>query len=77
MNNEWKTVKECVPEKENFVLVWRIKRKKYCVAKIQTIDFGQDGGLIDCWVTEHSNIHDMELEDMWFPFPNIKIKYEI
>lgn len=61
------------PEYGVFVVVFRHTRNKYMIAKLTKFKCEDGGDRIE-WVTEYSNIHCPHDEDLWFPFPNLKIE---
>lgn len=59
------------PPEGRLVLVWRVLRKKYCIARYETrIPDPEDELDIhrNHWVTEHSNAYPCQHNDVWYPF---------
>ena len=63
----WKKVTEELPEEKKLVLVFRHKRKKYCIAARN--EFIEEGIPKNSWVTEHGCCHSLNPEDVWISFP--------
>lgn len=52
---------------DEWVLVFRMKNKKYMIAKCSTLR-DECGNLLEHWVTQHGNVHDPDLRDAWISF---------
>lgn len=61
------------PKHGSYVVVFRNKRNKYMIAKLVKLKADDGGDKIE-WVTEHGNVHCPDMEDLWFPFPNLKVE---
>ncbi len=72
MDEEWNMVYSMTPEVGVLVLIFRIDREKYNIAKYEeTIDDDHPNGI---WVTQHGICFPVNTGDYWLEFPYISLE---
>lgn len=72
---QWHRWGERKPPEGRLVLVWRVLRKKYSIARYEVKTPNPDDELdihTDYWITEQSCMHPCQEEDVWYPFLHYK-----
>lgn len=63
----WNKYGQNFPPIDLWVLVFRVKNKKYMIAKCSRLK-DECNNLLEQWVTQHGNVHDPDLKDAWISF---------
>lgn len=64
----WHDWEKRPPPEGKLVLIWRLQRKKYAIARYEKRGADEDDSREHFWITQYGLMHGCEVGDVWTPF---------